>query len=832
MGLLHHGRANGEPRAEVARAANEKEHRMTMSGFFQRAFVALCMTAGFLASACGQGERESVGHVELAATVPSGFSDEVVVSGLSSPTAMAFAPDGRIFVCQQGGQLRVVKNGALLATPFLSVPTTTSGERGLLGVAFDPNFATNGFVYVYYTVTSPLHNRVSRFTASGDVAVSGSETPILDLEGLSSATNHNGGAMHFGPDGKLYVAVGENANRDNAQVLTNRLGKILRVNADGSIPTDNPFFSTASGLNRSIWALGLRNPFTFAFQPGTGRMFINDVGEVTWEEINDGVAGSNYGWPITEGTTSDPRFRSPLLAYAHGTGTATGCAITGGAFYNPATPQFPSSFVNKYFYADYCGNWIRVFDPATGTSQSFATALSSPVDLKVGPDALLYYLMRGNGTLGRIRSTASQPPSITSQPANRTAAIGQQVTFSINATGTQPLSYQWQRGTTNISGATGSSYTLTAQASDNGATFRAVVTNAFGTATSNAATLTVTSNAAPTATITSPATGTLYSAGNTIAYAGTGTDPEDGTLPPSAFTWEVVFHHDTHTHPFIAPTSGATSGSFVIPKLGEVATNVFYRIHLTVRDSVGLTHSVFRDVAPRVSNITLQSNPTGLQLTLDGTPVTAPTTIPAVVGMTRTLGVVTPQSLAGSTYAFSAWSDGGAASHTIDVPVANTTYTATFSASTGPSFPIRINFQLSGAPTPAGYVADTGLVFGTRSGLSFGWNVSHTDVTRDRNVNANQLLDTLCHFHSGASWELALPNGTYNVLASIGDPSFASTHTLVVEGITYWSAQSLTANQFLSATRAVAVSDGRLTLRQGSAADKSTRINYLEVSRP
>jgi glucose/arabinose dehydrogenase len=802
---------------------------------FLRVITAAWMTLCALLASCGQGgSDEAVDRIELAVTVPSGFSDEVVASGLSSPTAMAFAPDGRVFICQQGGQLRVVKNGTLLATPFVSVSTTSSGERGLLGVAFDPNFASNGFVYVYYTVPSPAHNRVSRFTANGDVAVAGSETVLVELDALSTATNHNGGAMHFGPDGKLYIAVGENANRNNAQVLTNRLGKMLRINADGTIPTDNPFFSTATGANRAIWALGLRNPFTFSFQRGTSRMFINDVGEVTWEEINDGVAGSNYGWPTTEGTTTDPRFRSPLFAYAHGSTGTTGCAITGGAFYNPATVQFPSSYLGKYFFADYCGNWIRVFDPATGTTQNFASALAAPVDLNVGPDGLLYYLMRGSssGVLGRIRSTANLPPSITTQPSSRTVAVGQQATFSVNATGTQPLSYQWQRGTTNITGATSSNYALTAQGADNGATFRVVVTNAFGAVTSNAATLTVTSNAAPVASITTPALGALYAAGDTIQYAGAGTDAEDGTLPPSAFTWEVVFHHDTHTHPFIAPTSGATSGSFVIPKLGEVATNVFYRINLTVRDSTGLTHSVFRDVQPRVSTITLQSNPSGLQLTLDGSPVTAPFAVPAVVGMTRTLGATTPQSLSGTSYTFSGWSDGGAVSHAIDVPAANTTYTATFTATSGPAFPIRINFQPAGVATPAGYIADTGLVFGARSGLSFGWNVSHTDVTRDRNVNSNQLLDTLCHFHSNARWELQLPNGTYNVLASVGDPSFASTHTLVVEGVTYWTARALSANQFLSATRSVSVSDGRLTVTQGSAADKSTRINYLEVSRP
>ena len=148
-----------------------------------------------------------------AATLPTGFTETRVATGLSNPTAMAFAPDGRLFVCQQGGQLRVIKNGALLPTPFLTVTVNSTGERGLLGVAFDPQFASNGFVYVYYTATTPaIHNRVSRFTANGDVAVAGSEVVLLELNNLSSATNHNGGAMHFGPDGKLYIAVGENAN--------------------------------------------------------------------------------------------------------------------------------------------------------------------------------------------------------------------------------------------------------------------------------------------------------------------------------------------------------------------------------------------------------------------------------------------------------------------------------------------------------------------------------------------------------------------------------------------------------------------------------------------
>ena len=428
-----------------------------------------------------------------AATLPTGFTETMIANGLSSPTAMDFAPDGRLFVCLQGGQLRVIKNGSLLATPFVTLTVDSAGERGLLGVTFDPNFSANNFVYVYYTVPGSLaHNRVSRFTASGDVATPGSEFVLLNLNDLSSAGNHNGGAIHFGPDGKLYIAVGENANGSNSQTLSNLLGKMLRINSDGTIPTDNPFFNTATGVNRAIWALGLRNPFTFAFKPGTTRMFINDVGQSTWEEINDGIAGSNYGWPTTEGPTSDPNFRSPIFWYGHGSLSTEGCAITGGAFYNPTTVQFPSSYVGKYFFADYCNSWIRVFDPSNNTAAGFASSASNPVDLKVTNDGSLYYLSIGLASVFRIQFVGGTSPGITTQPSNQTVTQGQPATFIVAASGSAPLSYQWQRNMVDISGATSSSYTLSSTTlADNGAKFRCVVSNAFGTATSNEATLTV-----------------------------------------------------------------------------------------------------------------------------------------------------------------------------------------------------------------------------------------------------------------------------------------------------------------------------------------------------
>jgi hypothetical protein len=362
----------------------------------------------------------------------------------------------------------------------------------------------------------------------------------------------------------LYIAVGENANGSNSQTLANLLGKVLRLNADGTIPTDNPFFNTA-GARQEIWALGLRNPFTFAFQPGTTRMFINDVGETTWEEINDGIAGSNYGWPITEGVTTDPRFRSPLFAYGHGGTSTQGCAIAGGAFYNPAAAQFPVGYTGKYFFADLCNGWIRVLDPSNNTAADFASGISSPVDLKVGADGSLYYLARGSSAVFRVQYSPTNP-SITSHPANQAVLQGQSATFSVTAAGTAPFTYQWQKNMVNISGANSSSYTTPATVfADSGAKFRCVVTNSVGFANSNEATLTV--NAPPN--ITGHPSNQTVLQGQTATF-----NVSAGGSTPFTYQWQRN----------MANISGANSSSYTTPatvfadngaKFRCVVTNAF-----------------------------------------------------------------------------------------------------------------------------------------------------------------------------------------------------------------------------------------------------------------
>jgi glucose/arabinose dehydrogenase len=362
--------------------------------------------------------------------LPAGFEESLSVPLGFNPTSMAFARDGRLFVSDQAGDLRVVDpGGALQATPFLSVPVISSDERGLLGVAVDPDFETNGYVYIYYTSSSTGRNQLSRFQedrANPGQALPGSELVLLDL-GFSASGYHNGGALHFGTDGYLYLGIGDAHSGSNAGDLTNLAGKLLRIASDGSIPITNPH-SGQPNSRQEIFAHGFRNPFTFAVNPSDGTIYVNDVGQSTWEEINLVVPGDNYGWDRCEGdfvrgSTStpcdDPAARGPIFAYP----SDGPCAITGGVF--GQGPAFPSGFIDgEYYFADFCAGWIKRRQE-DGTVVDFAQDTAGlVVDLDFGPDRALYYLSRETQAVYRIAHAALAAQAEPSLDLHRDSADG------------------------------------------------------------------------------------------------------------------------------------------------------------------------------------------------------------------------------------------------------------------------------------------------------------------------------------------------------------------------------------------------------------------------
>jgi glucose/arabinose dehydrogenase len=605
------------------------------------------------------------------AQYPAGFAAVQVAGGLD-PTGMAAAPDGRLFLLEKSGRVLIIRDGVLLPDPFLTLDVDNYNERGLTGIAFDPDFDFNHYVYVFYTIPGANRNRVSRFIANGDYAIPGSEQVLLETDPLAG-TIHNAGGLLFGPDKKLYIATGDGADAGTAQRLNSLLGKVLRINSDGSIPTDNPYYNQATGPFRSIWALGFRNPFSFAIQPGTGRMIVGDVGGDQFEELNLIERGGNYGWPLIEGPRSwqspPANYTDPLYAYSHN----LGCSVIGAAFYNPATATFPQRYHGKFFFADYCDSYIKVLNPQTGlVEETFATATNRPVALQVTPDGSLYVLSRAgmgggsvqdntssnNGALWRVFYTGSGAPFIYLHPESVTIPLGEPVEFRVAALGQAPLSYQWLQNQVPIPGATQPTFSMPAVLmADNGAEFSCRVSNNLGSALSQPAILSVTNNQRPLPLIALPTTNARYAAGDTIYFAGTATDPEDGVLPADELVWHIDLHHDDHTHPALQQTLGA-DGFFIVPRVGETSDNVWYRIHLTATDAGGLNKTVSRDVLPETTSFLVQSVPAGLPLNVDGKNLTTPAQVISVKGILRVVSAQPYITSGNTTYRFVRWSDG------------------------------------------------------------------------------------------------------------------------------------------------------------------------------
>ena len=615
-----------------------------------------------------------------AVTYKPGFAEELLTDGLNQPTAIAVAPDGRIFVAEKEGKIRIIEQGALLPAPFLDIEVDAFGERGLSHILLDRDFDNTGYIYLYYNVKNGEHNRISRFTANGNTAVPGSELILMDLAELGS-TMHNGGTMRWGMDGKLYVSTGEGAIEKYSQSFDNALGKMLRLNADGSIPTDNPYYGSTSGNARAIYAMGLRNPFSFDIDPLSGRIFLNDVGLSDWEEVNEIKQGRNYGWPLVEGyltnQTPPADYEDPLFAYGHD----AGCAVVGGAVFNYPNSDYPPEIQNHFLFGDFCSGTISMLDLNTNmVTDTFAKGIFKMTNLTADPsNGTLLYCQLHTGKLFRIRYIGTGAPFISEHPKSITVPVGEDATFAVSAVAADSMQYEWYRDGLPMFGETSPTLTLAnVQLAFSGTSVTCRVFNAQGSVTSDPAVLTVTTNTRPQVAITSPNPGLRYRAGDTIFFHGTVTDAEDVTVPINHQLWTIDFHHDTHTHPVISSAVVQGVGSFVVPRVGETDTNVWYGIHLDATDSEGLEGSDFVEIFPVFGRVELKTEPQGLQVTVDGADKATPLEVHGVVGTERRIGAPAQQLRNDSLFRFVRWKERSGDAFEVWVPDNPVTYTAEY----------------------------------------------------------------------------------------------------------------------------------------------------------
>jgi glucose/arabinose dehydrogenase len=618
---------------------------------------------------------------------PAFITKKLSGDNINEATALAHAPDGRIFIAERSGSVKVFQNGTV--TTVHSVATTTANEQGLLGITLHPQFATNGWFYIFYTNQASTIHYLDRVTVNAANQVTAT-TRIMEFDPIINGF-HNGGAILFKGQ-YLYVAIGESNSAAEATKLDTYRGKILRLLDDGQPAPGNPYYNVAnaSRQRRSIWAIGMRNPWKMALDPTSGKIYVVNVGG-NYEEIDDVTAPDaaknyNYGWDGRgqSGPEQPDSTIKAAFAYPH---DGWGCAITSGVFFNPTNTRYPAQYKNRFYFSDWCADWFKSIspdNPSAGATDFATKGFNHVLGTSVGLDGNIYYVYYDSkGSLWRLEYDTTQIPVIVNHPVSQSIVSGDPVRFSVSSSGALPLTYQWQKNGVNIAGATADTFAIAAVAAGDSANYRCIVSNSAGKDTSNNARLTVLPfNARPVPKISSPLSSFTWSVGDTVRFAGTATDLEDGTIPASKYQWEVRFYHEDgpgkqHYHPGPAVPNGVTGGTFIADNGGETSPNVWLRIMLTVSDSQGRTGIDSLDIIPNKVKVTAAANIPGLQLIL-GAQATAPFTKTLVVNSPMTLEAVTPQVLNDKYYVFANWSNGGTASQTIRVPRTDATFTANY----------------------------------------------------------------------------------------------------------------------------------------------------------
>ena len=600
--------------------------------------------------------------------LPPGFIAEKLFTGLN-PTTFTFGPENRIFLLDKSGKVLTINQaGQLLPNPLVQVDVDDFNERGLSGITFHPRFADFPYVYLYYTPKAQNQNRVSRFRINGDQVIPNSEEIILELPKLTGFI-HNGGRLKFDREEHLFISVGDGADKWSAQSPHSLLGKILRLDAEGQIPESNPFYETYDQVHRAIWSSGLRNPFSLDIHERTGQVFVGDVGDGRWEEINEILAGKNYGWPHQEGPRQPQEdgfgaYTEPYFAYDHD----RGCAIVGVAIMDQPT-AYPTEYEDAVFYADYCKGTIHYLDGHPSHDHLFATEFERPVDIQVSPEGELYVLTRKGlgggsvedntstqqGELWRIRYIGDGPPQISIHPEVSRLVVGDQVDLRVKAFGTPPINYSWYRNDTFLIQEEAGLFNLEVKAlHDSLDWYYAVATNTYGTDTSRNVSLNIINGHRPEPVITKPEV-TAYQSLDTIQFDGYASDREDGLLPDQALTWQIDFHHREHTHPVLDPTKGKPAGPIIVPALTETDTLVWYRIRLKATDQTQLSQTTFVDIFPKLSRFKV-TGPPGCSINIDGVQTRLPATMSTVKGVVRNLAAPTSYYDDDKIYVFKQWS--------------------------------------------------------------------------------------------------------------------------------------------------------------------------------
>jgi cysteine-rich repeat protein len=738
------------------------------------------------------------GGVGRAQTAAPGYADSVQFTGLAGPAAIAFAPDGRVFVAEKRGTVQIFDSLAS-TTPhrFADLRTNVHNfwDRGLLGLALPPDFPATPYVYVLYTYDAPpggtaptwgvanqdndgcptppgattdgcvVQGRLSRLKIDAAGAWDGTEE-VLIQDWCQQFPSHSIGALHFGPDGMLYASGGDGAGFISAdwgqfggspgspvpsnpcgdppggvggdmtrptaeggalrsqQVRTTRArigsgGAVIRIDpATGLASGDNPMAGASTpGVDRLV-AYGLRNPFRFAIRPGTNDLYVGDVGWIDWEEVNrvpDALQAPvpNFGWPCYEGPgptvgfaplglalceslyAAPAQVTAPFFRYNHADVVVAGdncgrgsSSISGLAFQEGAA--FPPALAGALFVADYSRRCIWALQagpdgvPDPARIVPLVSDAAAPVDLAVGPDGGLYYADLLGGTVHRVRWTqgigtpiAVATATPTSGPAPLDVHLDGSGSSDPNPGG--GLTFAWDLDGDGVFEQAGA-IVDTSFGAPGTYPVRLRVTDPLGQFADDVVTVSV-GNTPPRVILVTPTALLHWAVGDIVPFQASASDDQDGPLPASAFAWSLVLHHcqravptDCHGH-LLSGFGGVDRGSFVAP---DHEWPSYLELAVIATDSLGATDQASVRLDPATTTVRLASEPAGLVLGTVSESHRAPFDWTVITGSALQVTAHTPQPFQGGDWQFVGWSDGGTATHLVQVTAEPFTVTATY----------------------------------------------------------------------------------------------------------------------------------------------------------